>query len=393
MSRSSSLHPTRLLRGPASSCQATSPPQALPLSSRLGTSVPGSRDLGHRKDNKGTHTQPKCRSWDRARRAHSRAGTRPWLSRSALLYTNSALHHLSLVRMFLTGGELHPRKREEEATFKLHLSAKKGTQSPANKTAVGATMLPSRAAGDTQLLKAGTQHDYKARGHTAGLLQQHRSRPGPAKHTAGRRRKPSKGQPYLQAAAVTSGTQPCTALVPLTQGHTGASPRPTRHPHKATAAGCHREHPSSPPALGKRPNGSERSAGQHCGVQPPSHPPPTARTETAGTEVKERGGGARPTPRHSQAEHALHVLDLPATELLELGVGVEAGRPAGLRRALVDVVPPGQLSAQLRARAGRQAAPLLLARLGWGRDRRFLLIALRLRGPRSRCAQHRLTRP
>lgn len=200
--------------------------------------------------------------------------------------------------------------------------------------------------------------------------EQHRSPAGPAERTAGRWTRPSKGQPYLQAAAVTRST--ARSARPPDTGTRRCSSS-SYFPHEVTAAGCHRERPS-PPAPGKRPNRSRRSAGTTAA----SSPPRTHRTHGDGSKARRRGVRRSPA-RHSQAEHALHLLDLPAAELLELGVGVEDGGPAGLRRALVDVVPPGQLSAQLRARAGRQAAPLLLARLGRGWDLRVPLIALRRR--------------
>lgn len=277
-------------------------------------------------------------------------------------------------------GTLSQEKRIRGSSLKLHLSAQEGIQSQANKTAVGATTLPSGAAGNAQLPKADQQRDCKAQGHgpPRGTQQGCSSSTAPLPAPASAQQDTGRGQAKVsrtcrqQPPPAAHGRARHAALVPLTQGRAGAPPRPT-FPIKSELPGA------TASAHHPRPRGSGRTeAGGARGTTAASSPPRTHRTRgAAGTEVKRGGGGGRRSPaRHSQAEHALHVLDLPAAELLELGVGVEDGGPAGLRRALVDVVPPGQLRAQLRVRAGRQAAPLLLARLGRGRDLRFPLIAL-----------------
>lgn len=73
------------------------------------------------------------------------------------------------------------------------------------------------------------------------------------------------------------------------------------------------------------------------------------------------GGGKEGGPgRCLQSEQALHVLDLPAAELLKLGVGIEDLGEAGPSRTRVDVLPAAQLGAQLRVSRGAEHAPVFV---------------------------------
>lgn len=112
-------------------------------------------------------------------------------------------------------------------------------------------------------------------------------------------------------------------------------------------------------------------------------PNPHDYTSTRRTTLTKKESGASASP----FEHRLHVLNLLARELLELGVGVEDAGRSRSSVALVDVQPAGQFGGQL---GGRVAAGCLRL-LRFGSDR--ALFGLRPRFSLLRSGQPRLQLP
>lgn len=303
---SSSLHPTRLFRGPVSLCWAAPPPPALPPLLEAGNVRPREQRFGVPKRNTSTRQQRHSHTAQMQEPGQSMKSTQQGWNTALVKQKCFALHKQcsALLEHSMNvpdrRGTLSQEKRIRGSSLKLHLSAQEGIQSQANKTAVGATTLPSGAAGNAQLPKADQQRDCKAQGHgpPRGTQQGCSSSTAPLPAPASTQQDTGRGQAKVsrtcrqQPPPAAHGRARHAALVPLTQGRAGAPPRPT-FPIKSELPGAtaSAHHPRP------RENGRTEAGGAR-GTTAASSPPRTHRTRgTAGTEVKRGGGGVGGAPR------------------------------------------------------------------------------------------------